>query len=441
MRRELVLRKLLEKQSKEVLINFIVEYAETDSKFANTVNVRFVEPVFEDEINKVECQVENALYGISDYNNRDSWGNVNFDVSDIMEEARKRVEQGHIKLAFAEIEVLYRKLLENFEYQGECEISMKAEDCHYIMAEIADKAVTLQDMEYIFNRCIILSGLEDGKDYGADYEDKLLRIAAKFVTPENLSELEYALFICEAGRREEEFQLIRLEIIRKLEGEDSADNFIADNLQYENFRKIAFDKAITREAFADAQRLCIDALSVHVRRYGISPWLYKLYAVYEMTNNTEMMMQTAEEILFCGDLKYYDILKGLLQEQTAWDNLYSVLLQKCEEKLYYTTYMEILDKEDEYALLLEQVIKHIDQIYRYGKLLAKTYPSEILAVFTKQINKEADTASKRKDYKRVCSSISRFAAAGYKAEAVEMIHEFKQKYRNRPAFVDELSNM
>jgi len=138
-----------------------------------------------------------------------------------------------VKLAFAELELLYRKLIENFEYQEECEIADEADDCLRIMSDIADKAILPEDKEYIFNQCIELAELDDGKDYGADYEDKLLRISAKFAALENISQLEAALEQCESFQwRAEEFKLIRLEIIRKIEGDASADNFIAANLEF-----------------------------------------------------------------------------------------------------------------------------------------------------------------------------------------------------------------
>jgi hypothetical protein len=160
-----------------------------------------------------------------------------------------------------------------------------------------------------------------------------------------------------------------------------------------------------------------------------------------MMENTAEMAKTAEEILLCGDLKYYDILKTLREKQGDWDGLYAELLSKCEAKLSYTGYMEILEKEEEYALLLEQIKNHPDQIYRYGKLLAEKYSADICAIFIGQITKEAETAHGRESYNRVCARISRFAEAGYKAEAIEMIGDLKVKYKRKPAFVDELNKL
>jgi hypothetical protein len=423
----LALKELLEKLSKEELIDFITKYAENDAKFVNAVNVHFREPEFENELYKIKNKIDDALSGVSDYRNHDSWGYVYFDVSDIVAESRQRAEQGHIKLAFSELELLYRKLLKNFEYQGECEISDEAEHCLDIMSEIADKATLVEDKDYIFKKCLVLSELEDGKDNGADYEDKLLKIAAKFVTQENRAELDKVLDCFNFSWREEGFKLIQLEIINKLENESAACAFIYENLRFPKIREIAFDKAMLFKNFAEAERLCADALSVHEQRHSISAWLYKLYYVYEASGNTAKMTETAEDILLCGDLEYYEKLKLLLKEQDAWENSYSELLQKCELKLSHSQYMEILATEKEYDLLLEQVKKHMDKVYLYGKLLAKKYPADVCEIFTEQISKEAETAYGRESYRKVCSRFQSFIEAGYKSDATEIIEDLKSK--------------
>ena len=436
------MRNLLEKLSKEELIDFIAGHAKNDAKLANAVNVYFGKPEFETELGKIGNKIDNALDGASDYHNRDDWGYFDFNVNDIAAEIQQRAEQGHIKLAFAEIELLFRKLLEVFEYQNECEISDEAESCLDMMFEIADKAVLSEDKDYIYKRCIELSQLDDGRDYGADYDDKLLRIAAKFVTPENLEELEEAL-ACYAPEcwKYQEFSLIRLEIIRGIEGEDAADDFIAENLQFPKIREIAFEKAVSCGNYTEGERLCVDALLEDEQHYGISPWLYKLHSVYEMMGNTAKIAETSERILLEGDLGYYDKLKSLLLEQAVWENSYSKLLHKCEAKLDCSQYMEILAKEKEYALLLEQVIKHADYIFDYGEILAGKYPIDTCAIFTEQINKEAEAAYGRESYRQICSLIICFAKAGYKAEAAKMVSDFKLKYKRKPAFVDELKNV
>jgi hypothetical protein len=236
---------LLEGLDKDALISFLVEYADHDARFRNALCVRFCEPEFEEELDRLGREIDYALDGASDYRRRGDWGNIEFDVSDIYTEIAVRAEQGHVRLAFASLELLYRKLLELFEYQEECEIGDEVE--YYLlerMVEVADKAVLPEDREYIFQHCIELSRLEDGKDYGADYEDKLLAIAAKLVTTENCAELEEALARFDSSWRAEAFKLIQLEIVRKIEGNSAADRFIARNLRFPKIREQAYEQAL-----------------------------------------------------------------------------------------------------------------------------------------------------------------------------------------------------
>jgi hypothetical protein len=433
------MRELLERLSKETIINFLLEYAESNTKFANAVSVRFRKPEFDEELCKIEIEIDDALAEVSDYSDRDSWGNINFDVGDIYSEIWERLEQGHIRLAFAEIGLLYSKLLEIFEYQGECEVSDETEYCLKIMSDIADKAVLDEDKAFIFDECIKLADIRDGKDYGADYEDSLLGISARFVTPERRPELERALESYKNSWRGQEFALIEHEIIRKLDGDKAGDGFISKNLHFPKIREMALEKAISSENFSEAETLCIEALSDVKNNYGISPWLYRLYSIYEMTGNTAKMAETAETIFFGGDFQYYDKLKTTRMELGEWDACYPELLIKSKTKLSTGSYMRVLEKESEYALLLGHLKEHPEMVHQFGLSLVEMYPSDVWTIFSGQINKEAEATSSRKMYQSVCARLRKFIEAGYQADVVEIISDLKTKHKRKPAFIDELS--
>jgi len=436
------IEQLLENQTKKTLLGFIVEYAENDSRLANAIHVRFGAPEFNAELVKFERQIDIALDDATDYRARGSWGHINVDLSDIIKEVYERAEQNHIRLAFAELAMLYRKLVENFEYQEECEIADEAEDCLRIMAEIADKATTKEDQDYIFRLCLELSELEDGKDYGADYEDKLLLISAKFVNAENVSELNKALALFESNTwRAEEFKLIRLGVIRKLNGNKAAAEFIAQNLEHPKIREIAFDNAVAKKDFEQAEHLCNEAISTYEHRFGISSWLYRLYIVHEKMEDKTKTAETARMILMQGDLDYYSKLKTLLSEDETWDNSYPKLLDECASILHHSQYMNILESECEYALLLAQLELHNNEVYRHGEFLASKYPQEVCDIYTAQIIKEAESVHGRESYRKVCSNIMLFSKAGYTDQANELIWDFMQKYKRKPAFVDELKKI
>ena len=109
--------------------------------------------------------------------------------------------------------------------------------------------------------------------------------------------------------------------------------------------------------------------------------------------------------------------------------------------MHYLSYMRVLAKEREFQLLLDQVRKHTREIYEYGELLAKEYPTDVLTIFLRQINKEAKSATKRSAYKNVCDNIIVFAKMGYWSDAISLGRELITAFRHRPAFVDELNQL
>ena len=61
------MRKLLEGQNREKLIDFLVEYAKADAKFANAVNVCFGKAEYEEELDKIKDAINYALRDVTDY--------------------------------------------------------------------------------------------------------------------------------------------------------------------------------------------------------------------------------------------------------------------------------------------------------------------------------------------------------------------------------------
>ena len=96
---------------------------------------------------------------------------------------------------------------------------------------------------------------------------------------------------------------------------------------------------------------------------------------------------------------------------------------------------------EEEKAILEELKKHTNKVYRHGEFLHEKYLADICAIFIIQINKEADAANKREHYRDVCTSIKKFSKSGYKTEALGLVQELKEKYKRKPAFVDELTKI
>ncbi|MDR1309951.1 MAG: hypothetical protein LBL95_08675 [Deltaproteobacteria bacterium] len=430
---------LLESINISELLDFLTDYASHDRKFDNAVHVRFGRLDFDREVNKIGHMIEGKL-SIDRFDNYHSYyGYIDVDTREIDAEIQTRLQQGHIRLAFACYEEKYRKFLDVFEYQAECEISDEAEICIERMAEVAQLAKDAADQDYIFDHCLALCRLDTARDYGADYEDRFLRIAAQFIAPTNRAEFEAELSKHETGWGSDTFKVIRLDIVRRLDGERAADDYIEGNLATGAIREIAYDAAMARQDYARAEQLC---LTVPDEPHGYpSRWRYKLLAAYEKTGDQDKQAGVLEQILLNGDLGYYDKLKSLLTKLGRWKAGYPALLEKCEEQLSYSGYMGILDKENELGRLMEQVRRHRETVFSYGQRLSAKYYDEVRELFTALLNAWSAAAKNRKAYAELSSRIASFAKAGYAAQANGLIAEYKLSHRRQPAFVDELNKL
>jgi hypothetical protein len=422
------------------LLDFLSDYAKHDSKFDNAVQVRFGAPDFDHEVDKITEMIDDALTGNGGDYRRGSWGHIYVDTSEICEEIRARAEQGHIRLAFTESEMLYRKLLELFEYQEECEINDEAGDCIDKMTEVAKMATAADDQEYIFEHCLELCELDIAQNYGENYETRFLKIALRFITPANRAKFEAELSKHDSGWYSDDFKIIRLDMIRRLDGKSAAEAYIAANLESTALREIAYNSAMTRSDYTEAERLCVAAPD-ELRGYRISPWWYKLLEVYEQTGNLSKQAEVCERILLKGDMQYYDQLKSLLTSLGRWEAEYQTLLTKGEEQLSYINFMAILHKENEFNRLMAQVHLHEEMVFTYGKYLSDIFSDEVRELFISQISAQSAKAGNRKEYATLCRRIAVFANSGYPAQANALIDEYKLTYGHRPAFVDELTEL
>jgi len=430
---------LLDAEPAEVR-DFLLQYAEHDPKIANALRVRFVLPDFDAELKKISRKIKAALAHVSDWNTHDRWGYVSADTSDIFYEIEQRTEQGHLKLAFAALEILYVELLKNFEYQSECELAEEAADCLERMADMAAQAAGPGDREYIFERCIALADLDEGSDYGADYEDQLLKIAAQLVTQENRGQLEGALEQRGDRYSANAFALIHLKIVERLDGETAAQAFVDAHLDMESIRKIAVDKALARQDYARAEALCVEYIRQNDIEFRAKSWHALLLSIYEKTGDTEKQIALTRKLLLeKRDYNYYAMLKKLHQQCGDWAAEYSSLREQCAASLPNAAYMQLLWEEKEAALLLDETRKKQHTIFTYGAFLAETYPGEVYCIFWDEIKALAERASGRSMYRDVCKKIRLLADAGGLDDAEALMDLLRQRNQRRPAFLDELN--
>jgi hypothetical protein len=280
-----------------------------------------------------------------------------------------------------------------------------------------------------------------------DWAYDLLRSAVYFVDDQKQARQIYNLFpnLKKSYRppKDPDEMMITLGIIRRLKGDEAANQFLMENLDLPEFRKIAAEAAIGRQDYALAEKLCQEALTGETGGYYFkpSPWAYFLERIYEATNRIDDLTAIVRSILFKGDTSYFRKLKALYQQQEIWEKEQMPLWQELSVKIGISNYTALLSQEGELDRLLEAVKKDIASIEYYGKKLAAKYPEAAFQIYEEYILKEVGEASDRRKYKRVCSLLKGLAGAGGKTQALELIQRLSRLYPRRPAMLDELEGL
>lgn len=300
---------------------------------------------------------------------------------------------------------------------------------------------------------IFLQSIKDSQNKAFDGWDEfaydLLQPTARLVTDKNIGKL-YALldeFSAKLSRKEysawhlERDCLVRLAAITSVNGESSVEKFIADNLKFDGIRRIAIRKAIDKTDFTHAEMLCLNKINTTDRDYHWTrEWYDMLFEVYIKMGDKVKQSDIAKDLLVNKrDTKYYGFLKVLLTENGSWENEYPLLLANLSQNLPYHLYMEILSKEREMQLLINELRKHPSEIFTYGKQLSVKFPSDTYTLCLDEIRKQAAEADNRIKYKKVCGAIKKLFEFGGVNEAQIAIAELKSKYPRRPAMIEELN--
>ena len=102
----------------------------------------------------------------------------------------------------------------------------------------------------------------------------------------------------------------------------------------------------------------------------------------------------------------------------------------------------VLDERGTGEELIMQMPEKIKVELDYEKVLKKEYPEQILGKYKDEVNKMAMHTSDRKHYAHLVSLLRKMQQMKGGVKLVEQIAtEWKAKYKNRPAMMDELRKL
>lgn len=240
-----------------------------------------------------------------------------------------------------------------------------------------------------------------------------------------------------------ELKIILFEINNTYGDEKSRKEFISENFNLYDIRKSIVEDNINKGHYNEALRIIEDSEKLDkCNRTYLRNWKEIRYKIYGYLNKMLEKESLAREMLLDGYEHYYDDLKKMHKDD--FDDFYKDIITELRKKKalgYSKPYLYVILKENDKAEIMDYVRKNPFYIEQYIDKINKYYEEEAETIYKNYILKNAEGASERKSYKRVCSSIKKYKRLYGYEKTSEIIMFLHNRYRRRTAFMDELGKI
>lgn len=453
--RKTEIQELVEQAEQEQLAALILEHCRMDKRFQSQV-ISALESSGELELQSIRELIKNTIranrrQGYIDMEGCDS---ICDDLNDVLKKAWHRAEQGRYDLA---LELSQFVLLTGMGLSREADSSS------------GSLSVTLDDTMDMLGHAA--AGLAESGGDRTEWVEKLLDTAqdpvfdgwegwrydllqqAAVLADEQNEDKFYAVLNRISDHQWEEFRddswytardkQVRYQIISAAHGPQGARGYLEQNLDVDDFRRILVQEEIQAGNYANAERLCRERTQAEEPRPWLRPsqWQYFLYTIYQDWGQREKQIEQARTLAVSGDKKFCQTLKELLTADGRWQEERLQFFAAFQAARPPYEYMDLLEREQETALLMEQVRLQPAMAFRYGGALVPAYGEEFCGICAVGIREHAKAAGNRREYRVVCDLIGALAKWGEQAEAKRLIQELRQTYPRRTALRDELQRL
>jgi hypothetical protein len=452
---EIDLHTILSNQNKEELIKIILDLADDYPELDKQLLFKYTPQ--KDEISSAKKLISESINSAKRKGFID-WRHVGPALQGAeltLQKAQEKVEKGEWESAVLLALVVMPPVVKMLNFSDDSNGSI-GDVMHWAIRTI-DDAVTAsllhlneKEKKGIFD-AIIKEALKVHYDGWSDWRYALLKICTYYSPTKDLrikleKQLDSLLSKTESSWHDRyektQIKLLQLEIIEQCDGTDVAEKFIYKNIHDSEFRERAIALELGKGNYKKVIQLCLEGEEADKEFRGlVHKWREYRYQAYELLRDVNEQRQLARQLLFENEFKYYTKLKGLYQT-FEWEAVLKKIVQDFEKMNYQlNVYLSILKEENLTAELLRYCQKHISSITDLYPYLIKDYLEEVNELFIKFIEYSAEEATDRKKYRTVCSIIKTYKNACGTIHSHKLIGELREKYKRRPAFIEELGKI
>ena len=434
----------------DFLVELLIEDRDVYDKFRLRFNKSFPSLTIEDYENKIYSAIQSSAGrdGFIDYH--ESWDYTK-NMHKITSEVNTLVDNGEYDLAFDVARTILETIPETDIDDSNGSTGEVADSCIEIIERILE--FILYDENVLAKKILDYLLNEIKTEYLSNYAIDLYPLFNLYVERNiYLDEIEEGLLdALEVGQSKDYFWNAKhyVDILVDIyNNEDSKKKIINLLKKYSNDNYICL-KLVDEYLNADNVNDAITLLKNRLKEDSNRDYAYKLSEIYQKENMMEEYKNILYKLLYELDKYNIDIYKKIkyLYSNKDWlierEKIISRILKEAKGNTYITDILNIYIEEkkydDMYNLLKD---KDMSTIMRYEEYLLPKYNKELINIYVKCCKSFASKAFNRTMYSELARDMLHIKKMqNSENEYTKLLEEMREKYRNKPAMQDELSQV
>lgn len=432
------LPQLLGKCNNTQLVEIILEHAKEDKSFANYLSMKLSESSDSNSIISDFKRISDIYFkGRSDIEDVLKAGRLFIDKTEKLSSCVEKVQ------VYAEVITMLENDIENsydYNYDEESwELFETISDCSDCMESAVNDIVSSKNENDIASvwECMIKHWRGSFNIDGEERFFPSLLHLCEF--PEYRIKLDELLAFRRMSvneYRKKEIDNQRLSIIKNYGTETEIADFINSYIDNPNFRQLAIELEMNAKNYIRAEQLALEGIALEKPLFSsVSRWYYLLHDIYKLSGDMEKLTDICYTLIKGGKTDYYEEWKALIPEKNRYDEINRLLNEsKNNSYEYIVSYENLSDRIYQLCCKFPSKISCY-----YEKLKTTEFMQKSKNLYEQYIRNNGEQASNRSDYALLCKQLKKFSIECDPELALKIAADFRQLYRRKPAFMDELT--
>ncbi len=448
------IKELLKVISHEELIEFVQENANKDRKFRNYFLTFFGHLSQDHSKTFYQKQIHSILQTATGKDGWIGWSEmkyVNKATQPFVENAEKYLENKNFENVFFISTALLEEMTEAFQYADDSngDLGYFIDAAMELLSNLTQEKLPKTLKEEMFT--YIVTSFKQKIFEGWDWHLGILYIAVDLIDEESDADTILSCLDLVTDNYEiEQAQSFKLELIKRFKSKDEVEKYINKNISNPSIRKQEIEKAFESKNFDRAKELSKDGIKCDEKdKPGlVKVWYNWLLKVAQQQNDKSKIIEYARFLFidnYHPEQDYYQILKEHIEDKN-WHPFLEEVIKEITPKNKWT-YSELIRKIyikeewwDRLFLMLKQNLS-MENIQENEQYLAKDYSTELIEMYSERIRNYVEKFLGRDHYQTACKYLRRMKKLGGNEQVNELVENFKKKYPQRKALMDELSRV